>query len=254
MKVALFVPCLTDQFAPRAGIASALILEHLGCEVAFPEDQTCCGQPLYNAGRRADAASLARRMEAVFRDHDAVVTPSGSCAAMVRHVFPELNPTGRLARRTWELAAFLREVLEVDLAALGCRWEGRASLHVSCHGRRLPSAGAAAALLDAVAALECAPLAPDAPCCGFGGAFSVDFPAVATAIAAPLVEAARASGAPWVICADAGCALHLEGACRRAGLAHVAFRHPAEVIAEGLGLLPRAPRMARGGAEHGGDA
>jgi L-lactate dehydrogenase complex protein LldE len=138
MKVALFIPCYVDQLYPRVGLATADVLERLGVEVTFPEEQTCCGQPMANAGSADAAAPLARRFLEVFGGYDAVVCPSGSCTSMVRNHYDAFL-AGRpgfeqLKARTWELCEFLHDVLKVP------RLEGRfphsVGLHQSCHGLR----------------------------------------------------------------------------------------------------------------------
>ncbi|MCA9283748.1 MAG: (Fe-S)-binding protein [Phycisphaerales bacterium] len=246
MRVALFITCLTDTHYPRAGIAVVKVLEHLGHEVVFPAGQTCCGQPMFNAGQRDHARSLARRMLDLFEPHDCVVTPSASCAAMVRDHFVELfdadapdrERARRLSARTYEFVEFLQEVLHLDLAALAPRWEGAVAIHDSCHGRSIGVAGRARPLLEQIPGVRIAPLAREEECCGFGGAFAVRYPIVSGAMATDKAAAIAASGAATVACGDAGCAMNIEGACRRAGHDH-RFQSAGEVIAEALGLLPR---------------
>ena len=144
MEVALFVTCLTDTFYPRVGEAVVRVLRHFGCRVHFPADQTCCGQPAYNSGFHAEAATLVRRMTALFATSECVVTPSASCATMVKRHGPELfadDPAAqaaasRLAEKTWEFASFLRDVLHVDIAAhLG--FDEPVTFHYPCHAREL---------------------------------------------------------------------------------------------------------------------
>jgi len=243
VKVALFVTCLTDHFAPRGAEAVVRVLEHFGCEVVVPRAQTCCGQPQFNNGYRSDARALARRMARVFAGDLPVVTPSASCAAMIKAHYPELLPDGAgaaLAARTWEFGAFLLEVLGVDPAVLEAHWDGDAVVHGSCHARELPAGDTSLRVLTGVSGLRAAPLGPPRQCCGFGGTFAVKYPAISGALLADKVDAVRASGATTVVCNDAGCAIHLAGGCHRAGL-EVRFVHTAEVLAEGLGLLPRRP-------------
>lgn len=245
-RVALFVTCLTETFAPRAGIAVVKVLEHLGCEVDFPRDQTCCGQPMYNNGFHDEAAMIARRMIAVFEAWPLVVTPSGSCASMVRAHFPamlEHDPAwgvraNALAAKTYEFSQFLLDVLKVDLADLGVRWEGHVAYHPSCHLRSIGMHGRAEAPLRQIADLRVAPLDNADQCCGFGGAFSVKQPEISAALARDKVEAVRRSGATSLVCNDAGCSMNIAGACHRQGVP-VKMITSAEVIAEGLGLLPR---------------
>ncbi|TNF37797.1 MAG: (Fe-S)-binding protein [Deltaproteobacteria bacterium] len=246
MKVALFATCLTDQFAPRAAEATVRLLRHLGCEVGFPRAQTCCGQPHFNNGYHDEARGLAKRMTRVFRGYDHVVTPSGSCAAHVRHRYPELLPDAgaALAERTWELGAFVTEALGVDPATLGAVWEGRVAVHGSCHYRDLPHGDTTLRLLDGVAGLEAVPLGPAGQCCGFGGTFAVKYPGISGALLSDKLEALREVGPSAVVCNDVGCSLHLAGGCHRAGMT-LPFLHAAEVLAEGLGLMPRRPKVVR---------
>ena len=143
MKVSLFITCLADTFFPRTGIAAVKVLEHLGCEVDFPDAQTCCGQPMWNTGYRDDTRALAKRMIEVFEASEVVVTPSGSCAAMVRDYYAEMfehDPAwhGRakaLADKTYEFVEFLDKVLKVDLGKVGVKWDGDVTYHYSCHLR-----------------------------------------------------------------------------------------------------------------------
>jgi L-lactate dehydrogenase complex protein LldE len=244
--VALFVTCLTETFAPRAAIALVKVLEHLGCRVEFPRDQTCCGQPMYNNGLHTDAAALARQMIGVFEPFALVVTPSGSCAAMVRAHFPALLASDAawaarahaMADKTYEFSQFLLDVMRIDLGALGFRWEGSAAYHQSCHLRSIGMHERAAIPLRQIDGLRLSPLDNAEQCCGFGGAFSVKQPEISGALARDKADAVRRAGAPALICNDAGCAMNIEGACRRAGVG-VRLLTTAEVIAEGLGLLPR---------------
>lgn len=243
-RVALFVTCLGETFAPRAAIAAVKVLEHLGCEVGFPRDQTCCGQPMYNNGAHKDAAELARRMITVFENWPLVVTTSGSCAAMVRAHFPALLAgdaewAGRaavLAERTYEFTQFLLDVLHVDLASLGVRWDGHAAYHPSCHLRLIGMHDRAEAPLHQIRGLRLTMLDNAEQCCGFGGAFSVKMSALSGALAHDKAEAFERTGAPNLVCNDAGCAMNIEGACRRRGV-RARMLTTAEVIAEGLGLM-----------------
>lgn len=245
-RVALFVTCLTETFAPRAAIAVVKVLEHLGCVVEFPRDQTCCGQPMYNNGFHSEAAAIARRMIEVFEPFPLVVTPSGSCAAMVRAHFPALlagdaawTPRARsLADKAYEFSQFLLDVLRIDLTTLGVRWEGIAAYHPSCHLRSIGMHERAAIPLRQIDGLRLAPLDNADQCCGFGGAFSVKQPELSGALAKDKADAVRRAAAPALVCNDAGCSMNIEGACRRDGV-NVRMLTTAEVIAEGLGLLPR---------------
>ena len=139
MPVALFVPCYIDQFYPDVAIATLELLEQLGVDVVYPPEQTCCGQPMANTGSTADAAPVARRLVEMIADIDAIVCPSGSCTAMVRHHYAEYFPDDdaqfkHVARRTFELCEYLHDELKVQ--QLDVRFPHRVSLHQSCHGLR----------------------------------------------------------------------------------------------------------------------
>lgn len=244
MHAALFITCLTDTFYPRTGIATVKVLEHLGCTVSFPEAQTCCAQPMHNNGYQDDARALARRMIEVFADAEHVVTPSGSCAAMIREHYPELfendphwHPRAReLAGKTYELIEFLLNVLKVDLREHGVRWPGKATYHYSCHLRGLGVTDEAVRVMKQIDRLEYAPLEKADQCCGFGGTFAMKYPQISGAMVRDKAQCIAATGAPVCVSNDAGCTMNIAGTCRREGV-DVAFKSLAEIIAEGLGLM-----------------
>ncbi len=227
------------------------VLEFLGHEVVFPRRQTCCGQPMYNNGFHGEARALARRMIDVFEGHETVVTPSASCAAMVRKHYAELfagSDTERrraeqLAARTFEFVELLTKVLEVDFRALGARWPGSATYHYSCHSRDIGLTDETIRLLSRIDGLEYRPLERLEQCCGFGGTFAINYPRISGEIVRDKVACIAKTGAGTVICSDAGCALNIAGACHRLGV-DVAFKSAAELLAEGLGLLARVERGA----------
>jgi L-lactate dehydrogenase complex protein LldE len=247
VRVALFVPCYVDQLWPRAGLAAARVLERHGCGVVFPEEQTCCGQPLANAGLAAAAEPLARRFLEIFSGFDAVVCPSGSCTSMVRNHYDALlaGATGfaELKRRTFELCEFLVDVLGVS-AAQG-RFPHRVALHQSCHGLRelglgtpserlLPRANKVEGLLRTLAGIDLVKLARADECCGFGGTFAVAEEAVSVLMGKDRIADHARAGAEIVTGTDVSCLMHLEGVARREGTA-LRFMHVAEVLAEAQG-------------------
>lgn len=244
MNVSFFVTCLTESFYPRAAIAAVKVLERLGCSVDFPAGQTCCGQPMYNNGFHAEARELARRMIGVFERSERVVTPSGSCAAMIREYYPTLFEQGgemraaadALARKTFEFSEFLTNVLRVDLKALGARSSGRATYHYSCHLRGIGVTDESVRLLGQVAGLEFTPLEKAEQCCGFGGMFATKYPAISGEMARDKAACIAAAKADFVVCNEAGCTMNIAGACRREGV-QTRFKSIAEVIAEGMGLM-----------------
>lgn len=240
--VSLFVPCLTDDYEPRVAEAVVRVLRHLGLEVDYPSTQTCCGQPLFNNGYTRDAKRLAKRMTKVFRGDSPVVTPSGSCCAMVKLHYPDLLPkdaTG-LSARTETFAAFVEGRVQDRVTTEPCRWEGKVALHIPCHARAIGAEAASARVMALVEGLEVHALDDGLPCCGFGGTFAVDFPAISSRMGETKAKAIGKSGVRWVICDEAGCGLQLRGACEAAQV-NVGFKHLAEILAEGWGLLPRTP-------------
>lgn len=244
MNVSLFVTCLTDSFYPRTAIAVVKVLEHLGCRVDFPADQGCCGQPLFNNGFEAQARALARRLVVAFEHSACVVTPSGSCAAMVRDYFGELladdpaygKAASALVDKTYEFVEFLVRVLKVDIHALGVKWPGRVTYHYSCHLRGIGMTDEAVRVLEAIEGVTYAPMEKHDQCCGFGGTFALKYPEISGTMVRDKVACIAATEAPTVVCNDAGCTMNIAGACRRAG-SPVRFTSLAEMIAEGLGLI-----------------
>jgi L-lactate dehydrogenase complex protein LldE len=244
VRIALFITCLTDNFYPRAGVAIVKVLEHLGHEVVFPAAQTCCGQPMFNTGFHDDARALAARTIRVLEPYQTIVTPSGSCAAMLREHYPHLLESDpalhaaatSLGARTYEFVEFLTRVLHTDLRALGAKWRGTATYHYSCHLRSLGLTSEATDLMQQVDGLTSLPLEKIEQCCGFGGTFAVDYPLVSGAMVRDKVDCIRRTKARWLVCNDAGCAMNIEGACRREGC-DVRLISLAEIIAESLGLL-----------------
>jgi L-lactate dehydrogenase complex protein LldE len=246
MRVALFVPCYVDQLWPQAGLAAVRVLERHGAEVVFPEEQTCCGQPMANAGIAAAVEPLARRFLEIFGGFDAVVCPSGSCTSMVRnHYDPFLAGApgfDRLKARTYELCEFLVDVLGVK-AAEG-RFAHKVALHQSCHGLRelglgvsserlLPRTNKVEGLLRSLGGIDLVPLSRADECCGFGGTFAVAEEAVSVLMGRDRIADHSRAGAEIVTGTDVSCLMHLEGLARREK-SPLKFMHVAEVLAEAL--------------------
>lgn len=242
MRVALFVTCVNDLLYPDTGRAVVTLLERLGVEVDFPAAQTCCGQPQFNTGYRHATEPLVRRYAAAFDGYDCVVTPSGSCAAMVRDNYPRIArraaAEGRgeeLAEalagvpRTYELTEFLVDVLEVT--DVGAYFPHTVTYHPSCHGLRMLGLGdRPRRLLEAVGGLELRELAGAEECCGFGGTFAVKNPDVSAAMGRDKVRHALDSGARVLCGADNSCLMHLDGILRRED-APLTSVHLAEILA-----------------------
>ena len=241
MKVALFVPCFVDQLWPRAARATLVLLERLGVEVEFPRAQTCCGQPMANAGCERDALAAYRHFVDVFAAFDHVVSPSGSCVYHVRHHYDALEQTPEVRRareRTIELCDFLQNVLHAP--PLGAEFPHRVGLHVGCHMRRglrlAPASeitpgegGVMRALLHQVRGLSLVEPERADECCGFGGTFAVTESAVSARMGQDKVAAHERAGAEAIVSGDVSCLLHLDGVIRRQGLP-IRTLHIAEVL------------------------
>ena len=247
MNVSLFVTCLVDLLYPDVGRASVALLERAGATVTFPPGQTCCGQPAFNSGFDKEARKVAVGLLDAFEDAEHVVTPSGSCAAMVRRHLPHLfagtkheRRANHLAERTFELTEFL--VDEMRIRSIGGRWEGRVTYHDACHGlRELGLSTQARTLLSGVEGLELTEMARPDLCCGFGGAFSLRMPAVATAMADDKLGQAQATDAAVMLTGDSGCLMHLAGRASRTGDAALRIQHVATFLAQAAELEPAAP-------------
>lgn len=229
MRVALFVTCLADTLFPEAAKATVRVLERAGVDVAFPVEQTCCGQLHHNAGYARQAASLAERFAHVFAGYDAVVAPSGSCAAHVRAHLAELAAGSEMvAARTFELSQFLTGTLgAVDL---GARWSGTVAYHPTCHSLRgLRLGDSPTRLLAAVEGLDLVELPGASECCGFGGTFAVKNHDVSTAMLDAKIASIEASGATSVCACDVSCLMHIGGGLERRG-SPIRAVHLAEVL------------------------
>ena len=237
-RVQLFITCIIDSLYPQVGQAVVEILERLGLEVAFPEAQTCCAQPAYNGGFRAEARQVALRFLDVFEPTapDAIVCPSGSCAAMVVHGYAELfraDPQNlrraeAIAARTYEFSQFLVDVLGVT--DLNAQFEGQLTYHPSCHlSRLLHVTEAPRQLLASVHGAEVVPLPGAEECCGFGGLFAVKHGELSGAILDKKIENLRATGAATLVGCDMSCLMHMQGGLSRDG-SPVKCLHLAEVL------------------------
>ena len=237
MRIGLFVTCLTDTLFPDTGKAVVTLLERLGHRVEFPMAQSCCGQMHFNTGYRAAAAPMVRGFAAAFDGYEAIVTPSASCAAMVREYHPVLaegdpalaRDVAALTPRVHDLATFLTGVLGVT--EVGAYFPHRVTYHPTCHSLRMLRVGdAPLRLLRAVRGLDLADLPEAETCCGFGGTFAVKNPDVSAAICADKVAAVRQTGAEVLCAADNSCLMHIGGALdrQRSG---VAVMHLAEILA-----------------------
>jgi L-lactate dehydrogenase complex protein LldE len=250
MRVALFVTCLVDLFRPTVGFAAVKLLEDAGCTVEVPRRQTCCGQPAYNSGDRADSKAIALQVFDAFAGYDYVVAPSGSCAGMLRVHYPELFaddsenlPRAReLAERSWELVSFLVDVC--GMQAVVANWQRTITYHDACSGlRELGVKLQPRQLLASGAGLELMELPGAEVCCGFGGTFCIKYPEISDKMVSDKATDIAATGAEAVLAGDLGCLLNMAGKLYRQGR-HVEVRHVAEVLAGMTGGVPPigAPR------------
>jgi L-lactate dehydrogenase complex protein LldE len=250
MRVALFVTCLIDLFRPRVGFAAIKLLEDAGCTVEVPRKQTCCGQPAYNSGDRADAKAIALQVFDAFAGYDYVVAPSGSCAGMLRVHYPELfaNDSENLPRaqefaeRSWELVSFLVDICRVQ--AVSTNWQRRITYHDACSGlRELGVKRQPRQLLASVDGLSIEELPGAEVCCGFGGTFCVKYPKISDKMVTDKAADIAATGAEAVLAGDLGCLLNIAGKLSRQGR-QVEVRHIAEVLAGMTDSVPSigAPR------------
>ena len=245
MKIGLFIPCYVDAVYPEVGVATYKLLRHLGLDVSYPQGQTCCGQPMANAGFEKDAVSLARQFEERFKAFDYVVAPSVSCTAFVRLNYERLlghDHECLTARKAIDVVEFLHDVMKIS-QPLG-RFPHKVSLHNSCHGVRelglsSPSEQHVAKfnkmkdllrLVDGIEVVE--PERPD-ECCGFGGMFAIEETAVSAQMGRDKLQRHIATGAEYVTGPDSSCLMHLSGVARKQGL-NIQFKHVVEILAAGL--------------------
>lgn len=237
-RVSLFVTCLVDQLWSNVGVSAVEVLRRVGCEVDFDARQTCCGQPAFNTGYRKEARQVAEQFIQLFEEkpEQPIVSPSGSCTAMIHHV-PELfehddewrERAQRIADRTYELSSFLVRVLKVE--DVGASWTGRVTWHDACHGLRdLNLKTEPRTLIRHVRGAEFVELQNADSCCGFGGTFSVKYPEISVAILDQKIDAIERAGVNAVVSGDASCLMQIGGRLSRKG-SKVRVMHIAELLA-----------------------
>lgn len=239
MQVALFITCLMDQFRTSAAEATVEVLERSGCDVVFDPRQTCCGQPAFNAGQHDAAIPICRSAIRILDEQllggcEAIVVPSGSCAAMFRHAIGLLDgadaeAASRVAKASYELSDFL--VNRLDRIDVDAGWTGRVAWHDACHGlRELGIASEPRRLLQAVRGLELVESATCDRCCGFGGTFSVNLPGISVGMADDKIDELETLGIDAVVSGDTSCLMQLEGRLAARG-STVRGVHLAEILA-----------------------
>lgn len=242
-RATLFVTCIVDQVYPAIGQATVRLLEGQGVEVHVPRGLTCCGQMAFNAGFRDETYAIAARTIEVLRGQGDVVLPSGSCGAMIRHLYHELfehspyaGPAADLAARTYELTEYLVDVLGVS--DLGACYHGRVAYHDACHGLRFLGVGRQArTLLAEVQGAELRPLPGCEECCGFGGLFAVKQSAISEAMLDRKLAGVNAAEADLLVTGDASCMTQIGGGLSR-HKSPVRARHIAELLANMTEVRP----------------
>ena len=245
MKIGLFIPCYVDAVFPEVGVATYKLLTHLGLDVTYPEKQTCCGQPMANAGFEDKALPLAEKFEKLFKPFDYVVAPSVSCTAFVRFNYPHLFEGKHdciTAKKAIDIVEFLHDV--VKPTSLPGKFPHKVSLHNSCHGVRELGLSSPSEqnihpfnkikdLLQLVEGIEVVEPERKDECCGFGGMFSVEETAVSAQMGKEKVERHIATGAEYVTGPDSSCLMHMAGIAKRQQLP-IKFIHVVQILSAGL--------------------
>jgi len=241
-RVSLFVTCMVDMLHPETGISVVKVLEHLGVEVEFPANQTCCGQPAYNGGYHDEAKDVAKEFLKVFRDAEVIVIPSGSCATMVRVDYPKLFANDpeyrakaeRISSITWEFSEFLVDGLGIENLD-GILPEAQSfAFHDSCHGLRMMGIkDAPRKLIGNIENAEILPLDSAEECCGFGGLFSIKLPNVSAAITDKKLASIKENAADWILLGDVSCMTNMNTALEKRGEPK-RVRHFADILAESI--------------------
>ncbi len=245
MKIGLFIPCYVDAIFPEVGVATYKLLTHLGLDVTYPVKQTCCGQPMANAGFQDKALPLAEKFETLFKNFDYIVAPSVSCTAFVRFNYPALLKGKHeciTAQKAMDVVEFLHDV--VKPTSLPGKFPHRVSLHNSCHGVRELGLSSPSEqnitpfnkmidLLHLVHGVEVVEPERKDECCGFGGMFSVEETAVSAQMGKDKVERHIATGAEYITGPDCSCLMHMEGVAKRQHLP-IKFIHIVHILSAGL--------------------
>ena len=238
MKVQLFIPCFVDQLYPQTAFNMVKVLEKSGCEVEYNANQTCCGQPAFNAGFLKDCRPVAGKFLQDFSADEYIVSPSASCAGFVRNYYPKLfdnssrhNEAKNIGKRLFEFTEFLTDVLKIG--DLGASLHTKATYHDSCAAlRECKIKEGPRTLLSHVQGLQLVEMQDNETCCGFGGTFSVKFDDISTAMADQKLTHAMATGASAIISTDLSCLMQLDGVIKNKQLP-LQTMHIADVLASG---------------------
>lgn len=243
MRVQIFIPCFVDQMYPQSAFNMVKVLEKACCDVQYNTNQTCCGQPAFNAGFIDAAKDVASKFLKDFQGTDYIVAPSASCTGFVRNYYPKLfenssqhNQVKEVGKRMYEFTEFLTDVLKIT--NYGAELKGKATYHDSCAAlRECKIKEGPRELLKNVKGLELVEMDDNETCCGFGGTFAVKFGAISAAMADQKINHALATGAEYIISSDLSCLLHLESYIKGKGL-NLKTMHIADVLASGWELIP----------------
>lgn len=238
MNVQIFIPCFIDQLYPNVAFSMVKVLEKAGCTVRYNSNQTCCGQPAFNAGFWGEAKEVCKKFINDFSGADYVVAPSASCVGFVRNYYNKLfdqssnqQEVKALAERTFEFSEFLIKVLKVD--DVGAVFEGKATYHDSCAAlRECGLKQEPRQLLKNVKGLELVEMADNETCCGFGGTFAVKFEPISIAMGDQKINNATTTGAEYLISTDMSCLMHIDG-CIKHQHKDLKVIHLADVLASG---------------------
>ena len=238
MKVQLFIPCFVDQLYPATAFNMVKVLEKAGCEVSYNTNQTCCGQPAFNAGFWDDARDVASKFLKDFDTPDYIVGPSASCVGFVRNYYPKLFENGsahhtvkELGKKTFEFTEFLTDVLKIE--NYGAELNSKATYHDSCAAlRECKIKEGPRKLLSHVKGLEIVEMIDNETCCGFGGTFAVKFEGISSGMADQKIQNALATGADCIISTDLSCLMQLDGFIKQKNLP-LTTMHIADVLASG---------------------
>jgi L-lactate dehydrogenase complex protein LldE len=238
MIVDIFIPCFVDQIYPNAGLNMVKVLEKAGCDVNYNPEQTCCGQPAFNAGFWEEAKVVGEKFIKEFQNDRYIVCPSASCVGMIKNYYPEMfhnsalhNEYKQLAKNIHEFSSFLVNILKVT--DVGAKLEGLATYHDSCAAlRECKVKQEPRTLLKNVRGLEIVEMKDTETCCGFGGTFSAKFESIAVGMGSDKVKHALDTGAQYLISTDASCLLHMEGYIKKQNK-ELKTMHLADVLASG---------------------
>ncbi|MFT3781307.1 MAG: (Fe-S)-binding protein [Nibricoccus sp.] len=237
-RIQLMATCLCDAFYDDVAAATVEVLEHLGCEIDFPEGQTCCGQPAFNGGDWASSRKVVRHAVKTFAGEAPVVVPSGSCAAMMYHGAvlefenePDLADVKQLGNRTWELCDYI--VNGLGIKTWGGRFDAKIAFHRSCHLRGSNSTEAVYTLLRSIKGVQLVDFDEFEQCCGFGGTFSVTFPNISKSMGELKLSHLRAAQPDVILSADMSCLMHLGGLAEKQGQP-IKSMHVAQLLRDAL--------------------